>query len=112
DLDYASALANIEHARTHGFADVAMVEFHKALVRYKQGWFDEGAARMQSAIRAGLGSNDAIAHYLLADLHWASGRFGDALASIDRGLRSAVPFWHRGRMLRIRIGHFIGNIDE
>ncbi len=112
DLDYASALANIEHAQEHGFANIALVEFHKAHVRYKQGWFDEAIARMQAAIRSGLGSGDANAHYLLADLFWVTGRLDEALASVDRGLRSGIPSWLRGRTLRIRIAHFMGRIEE
>ncbi len=112
DLDYASAMANIEHARRHGFADVALVEFHKALVFYKQGRFDDAIARMQGAIRAGLGSGDASARYLLTEMLAVSGRFGEAIAAIDGSLQSGVPLWSRGHLLRIRIGHYMGNREE
>jgi DNA-binding winged helix-turn-helix (wHTH) protein/tetratricopeptide (TPR) repeat protein len=54
DLDYASALANIEHAHEHGFANVARVEFHKAHVRYKQGWFDEALASADRGLNSGV----------------------------------------------------------
>jgi tetratricopeptide (TPR) repeat protein len=112
DFDFASAIANIEHARAHGFANVAGVEFHKAIVRHAQGWFDEAAALMQGAINAGLGQNDALGHCFVAETFWLRGRFAEALTWVDRALESAVPNWHRGRMLRLRITHFMGNTDE
>ena len=108
DLDYESALANIEHARLHRFADVPTVEFYKGLVHLKQGRFDEAIDRLQAAIGAGLGSREAHAHYFMADALWALGRFDAALACVDRALQSAYPDWFRGRMIRIRIGHFMG----
>lgn len=112
DLDYASALANIEHARRHRFADVPTVEFYKGLLLLKQARFEEAIDRMKASIGAGLGPREAHAHYFLADAHWALGRFDDALACVDRALQSASPDWFRGRMMRIRIGHFKGDIDE
>jgi tetratricopeptide (TPR) repeat protein len=112
DLDYTSALANIDHARRHGFGDVATVEFYKGLVRLKQGHFEEAVERLQAAVGAGLGSREAHAHYFLVDAHWALGRFEAALASVDRALRTASPDWFRGRMIRIRIAQFMGKTDE
>ena len=112
DLDYASALANIEHAHEHGFANIARwssTKRHRTL--------QAGLVRRCHRPHAGrdplgtrLGRSNA--HYLLADLFWVTGRFDEALASVDRGLQSAVPYWLRGRTLRIRIAHFMGKIEE
>ena len=88
------------------------MEFYKGLVHLKQGRFDEAINRLHAAIGAGLGSREAHAHYFMADALWALGRFDAALACVDRALQSAYPDWFRGRMIRIRIGHFMGNVDE
>ena len=89
------------------------VEFYKGLVHLKQGRFDEAIDRLQAAIGAGLGWRDWLhAHYFMADALWALGRFDAALACVDRALQSAYPDWFRGRMIRIRIGHFMGSVDE
>jgi tetratricopeptide (TPR) repeat protein len=112
DLDYASAIANIEHAHKHGFANVAQMEFHKARVRDKQGWQDEAVGRMKAAIRAGLGSFEANGHYELASILAAAGRYDEALAAVDRSFQSADPQWSRGQILRIRIGHYMGEREQ
>ena len=93
DLDYASAIANVEHARNHGFADLATVEFYKVLVLTTRGFFDEAIARMRGAIGSGLAPNQAFALYLLADLFFATGRYREALAGRrpGAGRRGAVP---------------------
>ena len=112
DLDYASALVNLDHARCHGFVGIATVELHKALILMKQGRFDEAIERMQAALRTGLGPGELTAQINLADLYWASGRFADALACADRALQSASPNWFEGPVHRIRINHFLGRLDE
>jgi tetratricopeptide (TPR) repeat protein len=114
DLDYEAARANLEYARDQ--RPIANMEFNLALLLLLEGNLEEAIERYQTAIRLGLGTNNAAANVQLTLAYFAAGRYEEAamaatqaeLQAAGTGLYAYIP----ALGLKVSTLHYSGERDS